>query len=101
MVNDSLIPKLIALGFSIDPAYRFTFGNNAEKNELRANEDKNNQATANVAKTLKDAGFKADAKYLSERMGFEVTEVVEKVEPPKPTEKLSDNVMNKLKSIYT
>ena len=101
VVNDSLIPKLIALGFSIDPAYRFTFGNNAEKNELRANEDKNNLATADVMLKLKQAGFKADPKYITERTGIPVTEVVEKVEPPKVTEKLSDKVMNRLKSIYT
>jgi hypothetical protein len=102
VVQNILIPKLIDLGFNIDTTYPFRFGNSAEKNELRQNEDKNNQATATVAKTLKDAGYQVDEKYLTDRMGFTVTKT--EVAPPTPPtgiEKLSDAVKNRLKAIYS
>lgn len=95
VVNNILIPKLIALGFNIDLNSPFRFSNNAEKNEQRLNEDASNLATANVAYQLKQAGFDVDEKYIEDRTGIPV----KKVEPVAPV-KLSDPVKNRLAKVY-
>lgn len=97
IINGVVIPKLINLGFNIDTDYPFTFDNNQEVVELRKNEDKNNQVTAEIAYTMKQAGLKMDAKYFTERTGIPATEDV--VVPPSPPV-FNKRVKNKLKALY-
>lgn len=99
--NGVVIPKLIKLGFVIDTNFKFKFSNNQELVEKRKNEDANNQATAMIAKTMKDAGLKMDAKYFEERTGIKTTEIVEApVVLDKQAPVFNKRVKNKLKEIY-
>lgn len=109
VVNGMLIPKMIALGFTINTTYPFKFSNNHEKVEKRKNEDANNKITAEIAKTMKEAGLKMDAKYFEERTGIKTTEIEEPKEETPPVvpqvddetnKKLAKRVKNRLKELY-
>lgn len=97
VINNQLIPKLQSIGFPIPNGVAFKFKNDKEKEEIRAAQDASNKLTADIAKTLKDAGLKMDPAYFTERTGIKVTEV--EVEPVTegPTDK---TIQNAIKEIY-
>ncbi len=101
-INSCLIPKMRALGISIPENICFEFDNDEEKEEFRKKQDQSNQATANIFKTIKDAGGKPDWDYFSDRTGINVEEAPEP-EPIKPfmqNKELNDKIKNKLNNIY-
>lgn len=105
VVNTELIPRLIALGFTIDPKFKFCFSNNVEIEEKRRTEDADNKATAEIAKTMKEAGLEMDAAYFEKRTGIKatkiepvVTEPTPPVQPAKPA--FTNRIKNKLDEIY-
>lgn len=107
IVNDVLIPKLIKLGFVIDPKFKFCFSNNAEIEEKRTKEDADNKATAEIAKTMKDAGLEIDEAYFTERTGIPCKRTEPVVQQPNPNigapqgkPAFSNRIKNKLDEIY-
>lgn len=80
IINEQLIPKMRNLGFVIADGLHFEYVNDAEKEEFRAKEDESNKATADLMKTIKDAGGEPDWDWFSERTGMDV----KKAEPPQP-----------------
>ena len=74
----------------------FEFKNDAEKEELRRREDESNQKTANIFKTIKDAGGDPDWRYFSERTGI----TVEKTAATEPISNFKPSVQNKLNNLY-
>lgn len=79
VINGQLIPRMRKLGFNIPLEYSFQFTNNDEMEQQREKEDKSNQATAMIYKTITDAGGKPDWKYFTDRTGIPVEEA-----PPPP-----------------
>jgi hypothetical protein len=99
IINSTLLPKMRKLGFKIPEMYSFGFKNDKEKEQIRKQQDESNQVTATVVKTLKDAGYKVDPKYIEDRTGIKV----EVVEPPAPlisNPNLSKDIKNKLDNLY-
>jgi hypothetical protein len=70
VVNTSLLPKLVNLGFNIPQGYRFCFRNNQELEAIRARQDQSNKLTADIAYTMKQAGLEMDAAYFEQRTGI-------------------------------
>lgn len=101
-VNSCLIPKMRALGIYIPENICFDFNNDEEKEDFRKKQDQSNQSTANIFKTIKDAGGKPDWDYFSERTGINVEEATQDLSNKTSiTDKeLSNNIKNKLNSIY-
>ena len=99
VINTTLIPKLVNMGFPIDVNYRFAFSNNAEMVDQRKNEDANNKVTADIAYTLKQAGMDIDPAYIQERTGIPVTKS-EPVAPLVPKPAFNPSVKNKLDRLY-
>lgn len=97
VVNSVLIPKLLKLGFQIDPSFKFCFSNNQEKIDERVNEDLNNKATADIAYVMKQAGLEMDAAYFTERTGIPATKVEALTLPPS---QFSNRIKNKLEQLY-
>jgi len=97
VVNDTLIPKMIKLGFNIDPSFRFVFDNNQELVEKREREDKNNLVTAQVAYQMKQAGLQFDPVQFEEITGIKTT-VAPTSAPIKPP--FTNRVKNKLDQLY-
>lgn len=95
LVNDQLIPKLIAIGFPIPEGLVFKFKNDKEKEEIRDKENANNKVVADIFKTIKDAGGKPDWAYFTERTGIQVTEAPE----PEPAPPMT-GIKNKLEGLY-
>jgi hypothetical protein len=101
VVNDNLIPKMIKLGFNIDPQYKFRFSNNQEMIEKREKEDKNNLVTAQIAYQMKQAGLQYDPIDFEERTGIKTT--LAPVASPitdKPKPEFSEKTKNRLKNLY-
>ncbi|MCC5340651.1 hypothetical protein LMP62_14380, partial [Staphylococcus aureus] len=73
VVNNTVIPKLIKLGFKIDPTYKFCFTNNEEKEWEEKERITTNKAIADIALTMKNAGLEMDAKYFEEQTGIPST----------------------------
>jgi len=96
VVNGELVPKMIALGFIIDTKFKFKFSNNQELIQKRKYEDEANDKTADIIYKLYQSGWKVEDKYITERTGIPVTEIV----TPLPLQKLSEPVKNKLAKIY-
>lgn len=71
-VNNILLPKLIRIGFDIPIGTKFKFKNDDEVEALRKKEDDSNQITANIMKTISDAGGEPDWSYFEERTGIKV-----------------------------
>ena len=93
-VNNNLFPKLRNLGFDIPDNVVFRYANNIERELARITEDKNNQATAQLALTMKQAGLEMDAAYFQDRTGIPTTKVESL--PALPLNRIE----NKLKRIY-
>lgn len=99
VINHELLPRLREIGFNIPDDAVFKYKNDHEKEEFREREDRSNQATATIAKTMKDAGLKMDPAYFEERTGIPTTEA----EPPEPKDPPAagiERVINKLKLLY-
>ena len=94
IINDQVLPKLRALGFSI-PEGRAMFANDNELEELRERVDASNKVTADIALTMSQAGLKMDAKYFEERTGIPTKEVTNT-----PKEPFNAKVQNKLNELY-
>lgn len=99
IVNDTLIPKLIKLGIKVPQGLHFEFKNDEEIEEFRRREDESNKVTADLFKTIKDAGGNPDWAYFTERTGIKV----DKAEPAPvmPKVKFNEAVQNRLKQIYS
>lgn len=80
LVNEELIPRMREMGINIPEDLHFEYKNDDEKQEVRQKEDKSNQATALIAKTMKDAGLEMNAEYFTERTGIPA----KKIEAPVP-----------------
>ena len=76
-INDFLIPKLRNLGIKIKDGLTFKFINSDEKDE--ADNKLNTQRTEVTAyvKTLAEAGYTVDAKWLSDELGIPIYKVTE------------------------
>jgi hypothetical protein len=111
VINTHLIPKMIRLGFQIPEGYSFKYKNDDEAQDQRWNEDRNNNATATVAKIMKDAGMEMDPTYFTDRTGIPFTKIAPPapiLPPPLPGDdkkklppaKVSEKIQNKLKKLY-
>lgn len=92
-LEKNIMPKLIALGFPLPKGSFVKFINSYEKMEARATEDTNNKLTADMVKTLFDAGLKVDAKWFEERTGIPVEDKPEPT-PVKPDPKKTKNLID-------
>lgn len=93
-INRLLAPKLRNLGLGYIPeGYTLRYKNDEEKEAFRKREDASNLQTATIAKTMKDAGLKMDAKYFEERTGIPTEEAPEP-EPIKPGDPGQDDEDN-------
>lgn len=118
LVNEELLPRMREMGVNIPEDLHFEYKNDDEKEETRQKEDKSNQATALIAKTMKDAGLEMDAAYYTERTGIpakkieipapvvaapiEEEEEEEDDEEKEPVDtKLTEKVKNKLETLYS
>jgi hypothetical protein len=99
IVNSVLLPKMRNLGFNIPEMFSFAFKNDKEKEQIRQQQDESNQVTATIIKTLKDAGFKVDPKYIEDRMGIKVEEVKEP-EPMLKNPKVPMKIAARLNELY-
>lgn len=111
VVNNDLLPKMRNLGFNIPEEFKFKYSNDDEAQDQRWNEDKNNIATATLAKTMKDAGMEMDPKYFTDRTGVPFT----KIEPPAPVvpgapgapgakdkpQTRAEKIQNRLRKLYS
>lgn len=100
VINSQLLPKLRKLGFAIPENLKFAFKNDGERHEIREREDSSNKVTADIAKTMKDAGLQMDAAYFTERTGIPSTPIVEPEPQPTNTNPLSNRIKNKLEDLY-
>lgn len=80
VLNDTVLGKLIKLGFPLTEDCMFGVTNDKEEMMVRRKEDASNLQTATVAKTMKDAGLEMDAKYFQDRTKIPT----KKAEPPTP-----------------
>lgn len=72
VINGILIPKMINLGFNIDPRFKFKFSNNREIIEAREEEDEAIKRVSEYVKQLTDSGIKVDPVWVAERTGVPV-----------------------------
>ena len=72
VVNDSVIPRLRALGIDIPHGHHFKFLNDAEEREVQEQDVRQKQAMATLAKTMADAGLRMSAEYFKEQTGIGV-----------------------------
>jgi phage gp29-like protein len=77
ILNDQVLPKLRKLGFPIAKGLRIGTTRDKEETQARIAEDAANKTTAEIAQTMKNAGFKMDAKYFTDRTGIPCEEVEE------------------------
>lgn len=105
LTNKQLIPRMRNLGFDIPVGMRFEFKNDDEKEAFRRREDDSNKKTAEVFKTIKDAGGKPDWKYFTDRTGIKVEATPDPIPlggapADQEDKKFSNRVQNRLKSLY-
>lgn len=94
VLNRNVIPKLQNLGLPLPMGGKIVFKNDKEKAEARRSEDEANKLTADLAKTMKDAGMEMDEKYFFDRTQIPAKRI-EAQEPP-----LNPVVKEKLKNLY-
>lgn len=98
VINNTVIPKLIKLGFKLDVNYKFCFSNNEENEWEEKKEREKNKFIADIALTMKNAGLEMDAKYFEEQTRIPTTRTI--VAPITPSKPFSENVKNKLQALY-
>lgn len=76
-VNDMLIPKLRNLGLKIKEGLVFNFINSEEKEQAETKLNKTRSDVTTYVKTLAEAGYKVDEKWLSEELGIPVTQALQ------------------------
>jgi phage gp29-like protein len=82
IVNKEILPRVRDLGISrIPEGYSYRLKNDDEMEEFRRRQDESNQATAQIALTMKNAGLKMDAAYFEERTGIPTTDAPEPTMP--------------------
>ena len=96
VLNDILFDKLRNIGLPIPDGAVFKYKNNNEKYEQLSKENEVNGAFATTVKTLKDAGFKVDAAFITEKTGMPLTEV----EEPEPTMPVSKDIKKAVNMLY-
>lgn len=82
--NDQVLPKLRELGIKIPVQLKYRFLNDEEKQAARAQEDESNKKTAEVFKTIKDAGGVPDWKQFEEKTGLKVAAAPPPAPPKAP-----------------
>lgn len=100
-LNDVCYPKFQKLGFPLKNGECFYLPNDKEKMEVRKRKDEADQVTANIFKTIKEAGGKPDWNYFSERTGITTEEAPE----PTPSsfgvnQERAKNIQARLKVMY-
>ena len=73
-INVEVLPKLRNLGLDIPEGLQFAFRNVQEQEEFRRKEDESNKITADLVKTLSDAGYKVAPEWIQERTSIPITE---------------------------
>lgn len=102
-LNDVCLEKFRVLGIPIPDNLRFGIKNNKEEFETRKREDDANKTTAEIAKTMKEAGLEMAADYFEERTKIP-TQKIEVQEPSiSPIDKKANAlaIKNKLDKIYS
>lgn len=75
VVNETLIPKLQALGVSIPDGHRIHFLNDTEERAIAAQEADKNQKIGTLALTFAQAGLKMSKEYAENATGIEFTDI--------------------------
>lgn len=96
VINDFLFDKLRNIGFKIPEGAYFGFKNNNEKYEQLSKENEVNSVFATTVKTLKDAGYKVDALFITEKTGIPLTEVEEVVPVQKDIKKAVNTLYGRI-----
>ena len=96
IINNHLIPKLIALGVPLPLGKKYKLKNDKERELQDKKEAQKAQDWANVAVAMSQGGLKMDANDFTEKSGVKATEVIE---PPAPTP-FSNNLKAKLRNTY-
>lgn len=77
VVNESVIPKLRAIGIDIPAGHKFKFLNDAEERETREQEIRQKQMIATLAHTMAQGGLKMSAAYFKEKTGIDCSELAD------------------------
>lgn len=93
VINNELFPRLRNLGFTLAEDLHFEYLNDDEAEDFRTREDTSNKATADIMKTISEAGGEPDWKYFSDRTGIQVEKkevippapIADPLKPPVPT----------------
>lgn len=103
IINEELIPRMRELGFSIPEGFTFEFKNDDEKEAFRKKQDASNQVTAEIFKTIKDAGGEPDWEYFTERTGIKTTKAAVPapvIGLPKDKPAFGEKIAAKLQNLY-
>lgn len=104
VVPNLLFPKLREQGMDIPEGARIVYKNNAEVQEQKERDNKNNLVLAQMLGAMKNAGFTIDEKKLEELSGIEFIGVPdEPVDSPAVGDALkkATNLSNRLKALYS
>lgn len=96
VINDLLFDKLRNIGIPIPEGAVFKYKNNNEKYEQLSKENEVNGAFATTVKTLKDAGYKVDSAFITEKTGMPLTEI----EEPDPIVPVSKDIKKAVNDLY-
>lgn len=108
-INDTFLPKLRKFGFPIPLGHKFALKNDAEKQEIKEEKNKELIDASTWIKTMHDAGYKVKPEFIEKHTGVPVeaseeapTEVLPPVDKNKkpPVENLPKDIKTKLKNIY-
>jgi phage gp29-like protein len=100
VLNDTVMDKLIHLGFPFKAGSTFGVTTDKEEFAARKKEDEANTVTATLAKTMKDAGFEMDEKYFAERTKIPVKRIKEQPAFQPSFGRNQVAIQNKLAKIY-
>lgn len=101
IVNDLFIPRLQHAGLNIPNGLGLLFSNDDELQDQRKKEDESNNATADFAYKLSQAGYQVDDDWLSKRLGDVPIKSIPKPEPvAEPSGTKAKNIVDKLKKLY-
>lgn len=98
VINNILIPKLIALGMKIPTGKSYRIRNDQETAEENRNEADNAKAWADIAVSMSSAGLQMSSEEFSERTGIEATDKI--VETPVMDNGFSNKMKARLIKTY-